>query len=110
MSQKKCLKKEEKNLISLVAPKPNNKKNTVDLESLPVDTDTCCHSSNPEERTLDSQHQQLANELNVALGPSGVSLETADSNNDDDVCTSEEPFQPKEFAFPVRRFGKETFT
>ena len=90
-------------------PKAKQQKYTVDSESLPVDTDAC-HSSNPEERTSEAQHQQLANEVNVvnhvAPRPGGASMEAANNNS---VGVGEEPFQPTEFAFPARFWTHWTF-
>ena len=88
-------------MISLMTPKPNNKK-IQSTQSLCRWTDAC-HSSNPEERTSEAQHQQLANEVNVvnhvAPRPGGASMEAANNNNS--VGVGEEPFQPTEFAFPA---------
>ncbi|KAI9534529.1 hypothetical protein NQZ68_012762 [Dissostichus eleginoides] len=60
----------------------NQQKNTIDSESLQVD------SSNPEERTPAA----LVND--VAPRPAA---------NNNSVALGEEPFQPKEFTFPARR-------
>ncbi|KAF3837225.1 hypothetical protein F7725_004689, partial [Dissostichus mawsoni] len=71
----------------LNGPKAKQQKNTIDSESLQVETDNC-HSSNPEERTPAA----LIND---------VAPRSAANNNS--VALGEEPFQPKEVTFPARR-------